>query len=362
MRKLILLFCFVALGFSSTIDEYILAEEYYKNNPKEKNYSDDFIKTVQNKANSIKENKNQPIKIYMIYPGKQVSDYWRRSKQSFEARLNELGIKYELIDFFTKPSVEINKQINGLVSALSHNSNYLIFTLDAKKHFKFISAILNKENPKLILQNITTPLKNLNLKQPFLYVGFDHIIGAEMIAKQYIKEIGTAGNYAVLYGSQGYVSKMRGDKFISYLNKHTSLKLVDSYYTDFNKEKAKLATYDLLKNHKNLKFIYACSTDIALGVVEVLKEKGLQNKIKVNGWGGGSAELEAIHNKGLDFTVMRMNDDNGVAMAEAIKLDLEGNSKKVPLIYSGDFKLVHKNMDSLEIDKFKERAFRYSNK
>ncbi|MGB5793746.1 substrate-binding domain-containing protein [Poseidonibacter sp.] len=362
MRKLIFVLCLVVCGFSSNIDEYILASEYYKNNPKEKISSNDFIKIVDNNAIPIEKNKNNPIKIYMIYPGKQVSDYWRRSKKSFEARLNELGIKYELIDFFTKPSVEINKQINGLVSALSHNSNYLIFTLDAKKHFKFISAILNEKNPKLILQNITTPLKNLNLKQPFLYVGFDHIIGAEMLAKQYIKEIGINGKYAVLYGSQGYVSQMRGDKFITYLNKNTNLKLVDRYYTDFNKEKAKLATYDLLENHKNLKFIYACSTDIALGVVEVLKEKGLLDKIKVNGWGGGSAELNAIRDKELDFTVMRMNDDNGVAMAEAIKLDLQNNSNKVPLIYSGDFKLVHKNMDYKEIEKLKDKAFRYSNK
>ena len=362
MRKLIFVLCFVVYGLSSNFDEYIISSEYYKNNPKEKIYSSDFIKIVHNNAIPIEKYKNNPIKIYMIYPGNQVSDYWRRSKKSFEARLNELGIKYELIDIFTKPSVEINKQINGLVSAISHNSNYLIFTLDAKKHYKFISTILSKDSPKLILQNITTPLKNLKPKQPFFYVGFDHIIGAEILAKHYIKEIGINGKYAVLYGSQGYVSQMRGDKFISYLNKNTNLKLVDSYYTNFDKEKAKLATYDLLQNHKNLKFIYACSTDIALGVIEVLKEKGLQNKIKVNGWGGGSAELNAIKNKELDFTVMRMNDDNGVAMAEAIKLDLQNNSEKVPLIYSGDFKLIHKNMDSKEIEKLKEKAFRYSNK
>ena len=43
----------------------------------------------------------------------------------------------------------------------------------------------------------------------------------------------------------------------------------------------------------------------------------------INGWGGGSAELEAIERGDLDVTVMRMNDDTGIAMAEAIKWDLD---------------------------------------
>ena len=181
------------------------------------------------------------------------------------------------------------------------------------------------------------------------------------MAKQYINEVGKKGKYAVLYGTKGYVSAMRGDTFISYMNKNTDLEMVDSYYTDFNKEKSKSATLDLLKNHKDLKFIYACSTDTALGAIEALKEKNLLGKIKVNGWGGGSSELEAIEKGEMDFTVMRMNDDNGVAMAEAIKLDISGKTKEVPLIYSGEFKLVKKGIGSSELELFKTKAFRYSN-
>ncbi len=95
--------------------------------------------------------------------------------------------------------------------------------------------------------------------------------------------------------------------------------------------------------NKDIKFIYACSTDIALGVIEVLKQRNLLGKIEVNGWGGGgNSELEAIEKGELDITVMRMNDDNGVAMAEAIKLDLENKSSLVPTIYSGDFAVLKK--------------------
>ena len=55
-----------------------------------------------------------------------------------------------------------------------------------------------------------------------------------------------------------------------------------------------------------------------------------------------------------------MNDDNGVAMAEAIKLDLKGQANKIPTIYSGEFKLVKKGIDKKSLENYKKRAFRYT--
>ncbi len=69
----------------------------------------------------------------------------------------------------------------------------------------------------------------------------------------------------------------------------------------------------------------------------------LVEDILVNGWGGGSAELEAIARGDLDVTVMRMNDDTGIAMAEAIKWDLAETWQQFPTVYSGDFEVVTKD-------------------
>ena len=57
---------------------------------------------------------------------------------------------------------------------------------------------------------------------------------------------------------------------------------------------------------------------------------------------------------------MRINDDNGVAMAEAIRLDLEGRSGEVPQIYSGQFALVEKDITRQDLHRLKQSAFRYS--
>lgn len=358
MKKIFLLFLLIISYLFANESKYYEIEEYI-NYSNQKKISDNFIKVIQAKALQ-REHKNKKVRIVLVYPGKQLTDYWIRSKVSFEKRLNELNINYDLVLHFTKPHIEIKEQSKLLMNALKKETDYLVFVLDANEHSKFIERIISKKNIKLILQNITTPLKIWKDRQPFLYVGFDHMIGSQMLADYYIKKTNGKGKYAVLYTSNGYVSHMRGTKFIEYISDNSDLKVVHEYYTNTSKENAKKATFDLLKIDKDIKFIYACSTDIALGVMEALKEKNLTGKILVNGWGGGATELEAITENKLDVTVMRMNDDNGVAMAEAIKLDLFGKSYEVPTIFSGDMKIVEKGINQDELETLKKRAFRYT--
>ena len=357
MLKVILVM-FLSTTLYSSSKEYYQIDEYI-NYTKQNKISKHFIKVIQEDSKAILK-QNKKIKIVIVYPGNQISDYWRKSKLSFEKRLNELNIKYELIDFFTKPAVEIKEQSKHLLKALKINADYLVFTLDANKHTKFIERIIGKKSTKLILQNITTPLKKWKDRQPFLYVGFDHFSGSKILADYYIEKTKGKGNYAVLYGPKGYVSYMRGTKFVDYITLKSDLKVIHEYYTDFNKEKSKNATLDLLERNSDIKFIYACSTDIALGVIEALKEKKLLGKIEVNGWGGGNSELESIEKEELNITVMRMNDDNGVAMAEAIKFDLQGKQGLIPTIYSGEFKIVKKGIKKEDLENYKKRAFRYT--
>ena len=109
-----------------------------------------------------------------------------------------------------------------------------------------------------------------------------------------------------------------------------------------------------------LKLEIAVPDDKLDKAVDAIRETGMMERVITNGWGGGSAELQAIERGVLDLTVMRMNDDNGVAMAEAVVLAQSGAANKVPHIYSGDMVLITKEMSSQEVGGLKTRAFRYS--
>lgn len=330
-----------------TIDDYV------HNNPSQKILMQQFEKVVQ--AEPLPLNKaHKKIKISILYPGNQMTDYWERSQKSFEARMQELKIKYEIEAVFVDEN-DVKTLQNKLKELLQQENDYLFFTLNIDGHKKLISQIISQQKPKLILQNITTPLKEWGDNQPFMYVGFDHIEGTKLLAQYYKTKFPKGATYLMLYHNQGYVSQMRGDSFIGMFN--GQYRLDGSFYTYVNKDVAKKIVLEY-KNINKIDFIYNCSTDIAIGASEALEQLNFQKEVLLNGWGGGSTELEMIGNKKLDVTVMRMNDDNGVAMAEAIKFDLL--QEDTPLIYSGKFEIVDTSTSKEHIEELKNRAFRYS--
>ncbi|WP_434341003.1 substrate-binding domain-containing protein [Motilimonas cestriensis] len=213
---------------------------------------------------------------------------------------------------------------------------------------------------KLILQNITTPVLQWQDTPPFLYVGFDHARGSQTLSQYFKEKTQSQGDYGVVLWSPGVISETRGQSFIDDITQTSSLRMVQSYYTQASRQSAYRSAINILTQHPQVKFIYACATDLALGVLDAIREKGLADKVMVNGWGGGEQELTALQQGKLDVTIMRMNDDNGVAMTEAIKLDIAGKSAMVPQVYSGDFALVTKKTSQQELDKLKAIAFRYS--
>lgn len=365
MKKTILLL--LLLAFSPIIPAYstqVLSgywnyHDFLDTNPKQKTLTDELAQAVRSDPIPITKRQNQPITISVIYPGQQISDYWVRNLKAFELRLKELGIDYKLYKVFIRPSHDDRQQSRSLLKALERKTDYLIFTLDTTRHRKFIEHVLNSSQTKLILQNITTPVREWDGRQPLLYVGFDHQEGAYRLADYYASLFPRSSKYGVLYFTEGYVSDARGDTFIARMGQRRKHQLMSSYYTQATRKSGHDAALSLLQKNPDLNFIYACSTDVALGAVDALKELK-RNNVMINGWGGGSAELEALEKGNLDVTVMRMNDDTGIAMAEAIKWDMEG--RVVPTVYSGDFELVTKLDSHARIEGLMKRAFRYSDR
>jgi len=341
-------------------DEYIRVQSYVDQHPEQAEVMASFSERVRGPAVAPETPQTRATRIAVLYPGLQSSDYWRRSLVSFERRMQDIGLNYELKTFLSRPSVDASLQSQQLNDALQWNPDYLVFTLETVRQRRLIEQILAKGHPKLILQNITTPLTTWQSHRPFLYVGFDHAQGTRLLADWMLKKVNYQSDYLMLYFSPGYISKMRGDTFATEASRHDGVRQVAQYFTNGDRTHAYKATRRALEKHPSLNMIYANSTDIALGALEALEEKGLQDRILINGWGGGSSELEVLQQGTLDVTVMRMNDDNGVAMAEAIRLDIDGKSADVPHIYAGDIRLLHSGTSADEIRMLTQEAFRLS--
>ncbi|MCC4264540.1 substrate-binding domain-containing protein [Oceanimonas baumannii] len=340
--------------------DYWTYQEYMEAFPEQHQRANSFAERVRQPVTEQVTSTSPPLRIAMLTPDAQASDYWWRNRISLTRRLQETGLTFSLTSYSFQPATTIRQQEQLLADALRDDPDYLIFTLNALRHRVLVEKILARGHPKLILMNITTPLKHWAHNQPFFYVGFDHREGTRQLKQAINKMTGPTANYLMLYGTQGYVSEVRGDEFIQLNADMPGYVLSNAFYTDVKRDKAQEAVLRSLAADSSINLIYACTTDIALGAADALKQLGKENDIVINGWGGGTAELDAIADGRLDVTVMRMNDDNGIAIAEAIRLDQENKTDKIPLIYSGDFAIVDRQTPATRLEQLKAHAFRYS--
>lgn len=340
--------------------DFLPLDEYLKHHPDQTQRMDAFARVVRSDAVPLQVAQQAPVRIAIVYPALQTSDYWRRSVTALQARLDELHIRYALRTYYSRPSHESGKQARQLRQALAWQPDYLIFTLDALSDRQMIEPLLLRGKPRLILQNITTPVQDWSEHPPFLYVGFDHQAGTRLLARKMLQNSDIPVRYSLLYFSRGYVSQMRGDTFVTEAAKRPDVERLSSYYTGGDIEQARAATLKELDRHPRLNMLFACSTDVALGAAEALRERGRLGQVTLNGWGGGKAELDALARGDLDLTVLRINDDNGVAIAEAIKADLERHTERVPQVFSGDMVLITSTTPRDRLIELEKRAFRYS--
>ncbi|WP_375056521.1 substrate-binding domain-containing protein [Zobellella sp. DQSA1] len=335
-------------------------QDYLARFPEQQSRMAPFVQRIRDPAIRWQGGIDRQVQIAMITPGDQVSDYWRRNKQSISARLDEIALPYRLDYHFNSPHSPVREQEQQLADILAQDPDYLILTLDSRRHQVLIEKLLARGRPKLILQNITTPLKHWQQQQPLLYVGFDHAQGTHQLAATLSQLASPPIHYLMLYGTRGHVSMARGDEFIRQVSDDPRFHLRQRVYTDLDPQKIESAVLQALSDIPNINLIYASTTDIALATIQALKQTDNTAGIMVNGWGGGQEELAALQQGDLDLTVMRMNDDSGVAIAEAIRLDWEGKAELIPGVYSGEFVIVTKDTPRTELERLKAYAFRYS--
>ncbi|WP_019614094.1 substrate-binding domain-containing protein [Psychromonas ossibalaenae] len=359
LRITILSLFFLCTAQAHSRSDFWRLEEYWQKYPYQQELSESFSNIVENPPTPLSFTQDNPVFIYFITPSRQLSDYWRRSRTAFTERLDELSIKYKIKSYDTKATSQEAQKRKLMQRALAENPDFLILTLDTAPEHDFIRRILNQKKTRIIVQNVTNPVKSWHENPPLLYVGFDHESGTKILAEYFKKTFPGKTKYAVNNFYPGYISDVRGHSFITMLEKNSRFELLSHVYTDATQGSARSNALNLVDLYPKLNFIYASATDIAIGTSKALQRLGRED-IKVNGWGGGSMELQALAKGELDVTVMRMNDDNGVAMAEAVKLVLEKKEELVPVVYSGEFKLVTSKTSPLEIEKFIKHAFRYS--
>lgn len=121
--------------------------------------------------------------------------------------------------------------------------------------------------------------------------------GMGKIAAQYlIEKLGGKGNIVVLRGLPTVIDNQRFDTFMS-LIQNTQIKVLDSKYANWNRDDGFKVMQDFLTRFPKIDAVWAQDDDIALGVLDALRQAKREKEMFVVGGGGMKEVIKRVQDK-----------------------------------------------------------------
>lgn len=136
------------------------------------------------------------------------------------------------------------------------------------------------------------------------HVEMSHYYGAMDIAKVMGEKMGGKGEVAILNAPPGIIIRdQRTNGFVEGMKKHhPGIKIVADQVADWSRKKAQDVLATILAAKPGLGGVYGVNDSMALGAVDVAKDKGLLGKLVVFGNDGEKDALESIEKGELTGT------------------------------------------------------------
>jgi len=195
-------------------------------------------------------------------------------------------IDYELLDGQNKVEVQAS-----LMETLVNQKASVIFLQPID------SVALAPSIAKAKRSGISVITLNIDATEPHAaHVEMNHYFGAMDIAKAMGTAMGGKGKVAILNAPPGIIIRdQRTNGFVDGLKKHhPNIKVVADQVADWDRKKAQDVLTTILAANPDLGGVYGVNDSMALGAVDVAKQKGLIGKLAIFGNDGEVAALESI--------------------------------------------------------------------
>jgi ribose transport system substrate-binding protein len=122
-----------------------------------------------------------------------------------------------------------------------------------------------------------------------VYVAGNNTVMGQVSAEYIIERLGGQGKIVILRGIPTTIDNERFDAFME-LVEETDIEVLDSRYANWNRDDGFIVMQDFLTRFPEIDAVWAQDDDIALGVVEALRQAGRDNELFVVG-GAGMKEI-----------------------------------------------------------------------
>lgn len=152
-------------------------------------------------------------------------------------------------------------------------------------------------------RNAGIPVINMNMKMDAVSTEYiTTYVGASMseeadLAGQLVVEClnGKKGKVGIIEGTQGTDPQIyRTQTFLEYISSYPDIEVVGIAEANWSKAKAGLAASNLLAQDPDINVFYCHDSNMAMGVYDMLKARGLENKIQIIGIGNEQQHMDAV--------------------------------------------------------------------
>lgn len=223
------------------------------------------------------------------------NEFWRTLQEGYEKAGEDTGIKME-IEATTDEGDETGQQTMTETLTTQGVDALLMSPISDSN---LTSAVESANDAGILTVNVNDGL----IAQANMYVGPNAYQNGQLAAEWVSKKLNDEGQVAVVIGmAKAFAARERTAGFEDWIKDNNSgLELVAEQNADWDRQKAKELASTWIQQYPDLKAIFCNNDDMALGVVEAVREA--EAEILVVGVDGIGEAYESIRNGGLDATV-----------------------------------------------------------
>ena len=249
----------------------------------------DFPGAVGKKATIILKDLTNPV--------------WILAGQGAEAAAEAFGMEIEVA-----APVESNnndEQIQLVQQAIAKGKDIVILT--PADSTGIVPAVTELNEAGIPVINLNTKINNESGKaNSETFVVADNIQCATLCAEELVARAGEEGKAIILQGPSGgqvTIDLTKGAEDV--FNSYDGIEIVDYQDANFDRTTAYQITQNMLQTYPDLKIIFSCNDEMALGALRAVEEADLKDQIVIGGIDGNQDALKSISEGALDCTVYK---------------------------------------------------------
>jgi len=252
-----------------------------------------------------------PYKIYLI-PQTMSNPFYITMAEGCEeavAAFKEKGIDIELVVQAPQEETDAEAQLQILENAISAGADAILIVAISPEGI--IPGIIKANEAGVKVINVDCAVNFEQLKEKggeiITYIGSDNVHGAYLAGKamgEYFKDVNEKVEVGLIEGVPGHANaEARKAGFLSGIAEYPNIECVISQTANFSIDQAYPVMQNMIQAHPNLKAVFACSDQMALGAIAAIKDAGKTGQISVFSFDATDVGLDAVREGTMVGTV-----------------------------------------------------------